>query len=75
MISLPTHVDQIHRLGFSPAEREMYDAAKARTADMLDDAISSGSTRRGLYLNALQWLNALRLICNHGVLETRRGQT
>lgn len=74
VVNLPRRFDQIHHLDFSSSEQEIYDAAKIRTADMLDDAIMSGSERRGLYLNALQWLNALRLICNHGVLESRRGQ-
>jgi SWI/SNF-related matrix-associated actin-dependent regulator of chromatin subfamily A3 len=75
VINLPKRVDQIHHLSFSPAEQDVYDAAKVRAADMLDNAILSGSTRSGLYLNALQLLNTLRLLCNHGVLELRRGQT
>jgi SWI/SNF-related matrix-associated actin-dependent regulator of chromatin subfamily A3 len=75
VINLPERVDQIHHLEFSAAEQEVYDAAKIRTAGMLDDAILGGSSQRGLYLNALQWLNTLRLICNHGVLESRRTQT
>lgn len=74
VINLPKRVDQIHHLDFSTAEQEVYDAAKTRTAGLLDDAILGGSSKKGLYLNALQWLNTLRLICNHGVLDSRRGQ-
>jgi SWI/SNF-related matrix-associated actin-dependent regulator of chromatin subfamily A3 len=74
VVNLPRRFDQIHHLDFSSSEQEIYDPAKIRRADMLYDAIMSGSERSGLYSNALQWLNALRLICNHGVLESRRGQ-
>lgn len=75
VIDLPKRIDLIRYLDFSSAEQEVYDAAKIRTREILDDAISSGTTQRGHYLNALQWLKTLRRICNHGVLESRRGQT
>ena len=72
IIALPSRIDKIHRLEFSVAERARYDSAKARTTRLLDNAIAVDYTKRGTYLNALQWLNALRLICNHGLLYSNR---
>ena len=71
-ISLPARKDEIHHLTFSPAESSFYTAAKARTVSLLENAIALDYTRRGVYLNALSWLNSLRLICNHGVFHSRR---
>ena len=74
-MNLPQRHDEIHHLDFNSLEAADYDAAKIRTANMLNDTIMSGSQHRGIYLNALKWLNTLRLICNHGVLESRRMRT
>jgi SNF2 family DNA or RNA helicase len=67
-INLPSRTDEIHRLTFTAAEQELYNSALTTTADMLDNAMSEDFTQKGLYLNALTWLNKLRLICNHGVV-------
>ena len=72
-IELPPRVDETRRLDFSAAESALYDSTKLRTARLLDVAIAKDFTQRGTYLNALQWLNTLRLICNHGVMHPRRG--
>ncbi len=72
VVDLPRRVDEVHHLDFSPAEHKIYEAAKSRTAQMLDHALSIDYTQRMTYLNALQWLNKLRLICNHGVLHSIR---
>ena len=72
VLSLPNRVNEIHRLDFSVAEKSIYDLAKARTDRLFDNAIALDYTKRGTYLNALQWLNALRLICNHGTMHSKR---
>jgi hypothetical protein len=49
----------------------MYNSARDQTASMLDNAICEDYTQRGMYLNALRWLNTLRYICNHGLVNTK----
>lgn len=71
VLDLPNRVDEIHRLDFNDAESKAYNAAKFRTASLLDTAIAADRTQGTTYLNALQWINALRLICNHGVIQSR----
>ncbi|RFU23988.1 hypothetical protein B7463_g12351, partial [Scytalidium lignicola] len=68
VIQLPSRVDEIHHLNFSPAEREKYEAAKAQSRALFEEAISSGH-QAGKTFNALCLLNILRLICNHGLLD------
>ena len=72
IIDLPKRSDEIHYLSFSAAENSIYETAKIRTSRLLDTAIATDYARRGTYINALQWLNALRLICNHGILHSKR---
>jgi hypothetical protein len=72
IIDLPNREDLIHNLEFSPEEQEFYDKAKEGTIRKLDDALSSNPLQPGQYLNALQWLNELRLICNHGLVHSKR---
>jgi len=72
IIDLPKREDLIHNLDFSPEEQEFYDKAKEGTIRKLDYALSSNSLQPGQYLNALQWLNELRLICNHGLVHSKR---
>lgn len=67
VVKLPSRIDEIHHLDFSPAEREKYDAAKTQSRVLLEEAISSGN-QGGKTFNALWLLNILRLICNHGLL-------
>ncbi|TVY84850.1 DNA repair protein RAD5A, partial [Lachnellula suecica] len=72
IINLPKRQDFIRNLKFSPEEQEMYDKAKEGTIKKLDLALSSNPLQPGQYLNALQWLNELRLLCNHGLAHARR---
>ncbi|CAG8975824.1 hypothetical protein HYALB_00009404 [Hymenoscyphus albidus] len=67
VVSLPNRVDEVHHLDFTAAERENYDAAKAQSRKLLDEAISSKKEGTKTF-NALSLLNNLRLICNHGLL-------
>jgi SWI/SNF-related matrix-associated actin-dependent regulator of chromatin subfamily A3 len=70
-IDLPRRTNIIHDLEFSSAERKVYNEAKDRTATLLDNAMSAEYAQRGVYLNALQWLNTLRLICSHGIIDSK----
>jgi SNF2 family DNA or RNA helicase len=74
IIDLPKREDEIHNLDFNPEEREYYETQKARTIQQFNDALSSSPPKPGQYLNALQWLNELRLICNHGISHSKRKQ-
>ncbi|TAQ86370.1 hypothetical protein B7494_g5289 [Chlorociboria aeruginascens] len=67
VVQLPSRIDKIHRLNFSPAEQEKYDTANTQSRVLLEEAISSGN-QGGKTFNALWLLNILRLICNHGLL-------
>ena len=71
-IKLPDRSDEIHHLEFTTNERRVYNEAKARTSSLLDGAIATRYAQKSAYLNALQWLNDLRLICNHGMLHANR---
>jgi SWI/SNF-related matrix-associated actin-dependent regulator of chromatin subfamily A3 len=75
VIDLPEREDLIRNLNFSPEEQKHYDRVKEGTIRKLDDALSSNPLKAGQYLNALQWLNELRLLCNHGLVEAQRGFT
>jgi SWI/SNF-related matrix-associated actin-dependent regulator of chromatin subfamily A3 len=68
ILDLPKREDLVVKLTFSPEEQEQYDRAKERTFRKFDDALSSNPLKSGQYLNALQWLNELRLLCNHGLV-------
>ncbi|KUJ09951.1 uncharacterized protein LY89DRAFT_675458 [Mollisia scopiformis] len=72
IIDLPKREDLIHNLKFSAEEQEYYDRAKEGTIRKLDAALSSNPLQPGQYLNALQWLNELRLLCNHGLVHSNR---
>ena len=73
-IKLPSRTDKIYRLEFSYNERRTYDIAKTKTTNLLNSAIAADYTYSGVYLNALSWLNDLRLICNHGASHSNRSR-
>ena len=66
VIQLPGRHDEIHFVSFSDDEKRSYDILKASTANVLDSAIENEKRDSRLYLNALQWINSLRLVCNLG---------
>jgi SNF2 family DNA or RNA helicase len=72
VINLPKREDQIRYLDFSPKEQEHYDRVKNSTIQMMDEALAHNPLAPSQYLNALQWLNELRLICNHGLTHSRK---
>lgn len=72
IIDLPARKDFIHHVDFLPEEAELYESAKSRTVQKLDEALAINPVAPGMYLNALEWLNELRLICNHGLMHLRK---
>ena len=64
-IELPNRKDEVHYLTFNTLERARYEELRGATIEKLDAAINA--SRSSSFLNALQWINQLRLICNHGV--------
>jgi SWI/SNF-related matrix-associated actin-dependent regulator of chromatin subfamily A3 len=71
VIDLPKRYDEVHHLDFSPAEDEIYQKIRTQTYQMFTNAITSKNLQKGVYINALQWLNQLRLFCNHGVMQSK----
>jgi hypothetical protein len=72
VIDLPARLDLKRDLDFSPLEQAFYNQAKEGTIRKIDEALSSTPLKQGQYLNALQWLNELRLLCNHGLAHSSR---
>ncbi|TVY84300.1 putative global transactivator, partial [Lachnellula suecica] len=70
IIDLPDRHDEVYRLQFSDEESKLYEKVKLQTAEMAADAISSNE--RGAWRNALSKLNELRLICNHGLMQSKK---
>lgn len=71
VVELPVRKDEIHRLEFGPAELHFYNEIKSRTIMQLNQSVSGGGSGPSLYLNILQWINELRIICNHGVVKRK----
>ncbi|EXJ84685.1 hypothetical protein A1O3_05355 [Capronia epimyces CBS 606.96] len=72
IIDLPHRKDMIKYVDLGPDEADLYESAKNRTVQKLDEALSVNPITPGVYLNALEWLNELRLICNHGLMHSKR---
>ena len=65
---LPRTDHNIH-LEFSPEERQEYEQVKRKTVYSLDNV---GKADGGVkFLNALKWVNELRLMCIHGTRKSR----
>ena len=71
VINLPDRTDETHYLEFNTSERQAYDDVKNQTVQWLQAVNATDLSKKGTYLNALQWLNSLRRICNHGLLHLK----
>lgn len=69
VITLPKREDHRRFLKFSPQEQEAYDVIKKKTIQCLEDALGSSRPLDG-YRNALEKINALRVICERGCLSS-----
>ncbi|KAK7413800.1 hypothetical protein QQX98_007293 [Neonectria punicea] len=68
-ISLPPRRDMQCPVDFSREERAFYDEIRQKAIVSIDDALQreSGQARAGVYVNVLQQIESLRLICNLGL--------
>ncbi|KAF2108636.1 SNF2 family N-terminal domain-containing protein [Lophiotrema nucula] len=76
-IKLPERHDFRCPVDFSDAERKLYDSVHQKVVTKLDDVLHEGSTlsTTGIYVNMLQQIESLRLICNLGVHYHSRHET
>ena len=68
-IALPARRDLLYPVDFNLNERQAYEAVRERAISNIDEALQSGSeaSKGGAYVNILQQIEALRLICNMGI--------
>ncbi|KAM6513597.1 hypothetical protein FALCPG4_015984 [Fusarium falciforme] len=69
-IALPERKDYHRLLFLSTQDQQVYDIAKKRAIECLQDALSSSKPQDG-YRNALEKINALRVICELGCLPPK----
>ncbi|KAK8031327.1 hypothetical protein PG990_001061 [Apiospora arundinis] len=74
-VMLPERTDLKMTLKLSAVELENYRAVQGQAVAQIDDLLTFTDTRRKSYMNALQKINDLRSICNHGVQVTQTGIT
>ncbi|KAK1728108.1 SNF2 family N-terminal domain-containing protein [Colletotrichum acutatum] len=67
-ITLPERRDHRRHLYLSPQEQRMYDAVKIKTIEFIDNALASPRSNDN-YSNALEKINALRLVCELGCFQ------
>ncbi|KAF6825208.1 WD domain-containing protein [Colletotrichum plurivorum] len=73
-IQLPTRQDLACYVEFQPDERELYNQVRNQTIARLDEALleSRQGTRPGSYITVLQQIEAMRMVCNLGLLFPSR---
>ncbi|KAJ4252936.1 hypothetical protein NW762_010842 [Fusarium torreyae] len=77
-VSLPPRRDLQCPVDFSLEERALYDKLRDQTIISIDEALrkDSDSSRSGAYVNVLQQIESLRLVCNLGLhYYTRHAKT
>jgi hypothetical protein len=72
VVRLPQLTEHICYVSFGPSERECYEMARKGVVDVIDSAMSAANGSGSSFITALQKINDLRFICNHGTLFTRR---
>lgn len=73
-INLPPRRDYRHKVEFSKAERALYNNFRHQTLRRIDDALLHDEevTKPGSYVNFLQQIESMRLICDLGLHYTTR---
>ncbi|KAH7092160.1 DNA repair protein rad5 [Paraphoma chrysanthemicola] len=66
-VQLPARTDLRFTLQLSLAEREHYSVVEANVARSIDEALHSATQSAKLFVNIIQQINELRLICDLGV--------
>jgi hypothetical protein len=67
ILDLPCRDDKLMRVPFSHEEKEHYRQIEQPVVDMLDHTTESGGHTHVPWMNAIQQINKLRLVCNLGV--------
>ncbi|KAK1514106.1 DNA repair protein rad5 [Colletotrichum costaricense] len=73
-ITLPERQDHRRHLYLSSQEQRMYDAVKIKTIEFIDNALASHRGKDS-YSNALEKINALRLVCELGCFQKPTSST
>lgn len=75
-INLPPRHDMRCPIDFSREERELYATIREQAITRIDEALQSKSetSRAGVYVNVLQQIESLRLVCNLGLHYHARHQ-
>lgn len=68
-IELPPRRDETTHLDFSDQELQYYQRVKSKTMLTINSVRDEAGGAR--FINALQWVNELRLICNHGTTNQK----
>ncbi|EKG09538.1 SNF2-related protein [Macrophomina phaseolina MS6] len=72
-IQLPTRQDLILYVDFSAEEHLRYKQVSCPVEQMLDDLVYQQSTGRRQFLNVIQRINVLRMVCNLGDTDSTHG--
>lgn len=68
-IELPPRRDGTTHLDFSEQEQQYYQYVKSKALHTINSVNNTSDSAR--FINALQWVNQLRLICNHGITNQK----
>ncbi|KAL5120620.1 hypothetical protein ACEQ8H_001368 [Pleosporales sp. CAS-2024a] len=73
-ITLPSRHDLRSPAEFTKAERTLYDNIRNQTMNKIEDALGHGTdlSQRSLYVNILQQIESMRLVCNLGLHYSTR---
>lgn len=75
IVSLPAKIEVIVPVLLDSQERHIYEQTRQGLVNIMDAAFRLDKGPNSYYLNALQRINDLRYVCNHGKLPQRRSQS
>ena len=71
VLDLMPRENLVQYLQFSSSERELYDNIKTRARDTFPELFGPQAVTKANYFNVLAWIDNLRKICNHGLINKR----
>lgn len=73
-VTIPARRDMQCPVDFTPVERRVYDEIRQQTITRIDEALLQDSdvSRSGVYVNVLQQIESLRMVCNLGLYYRTR---
>lgn len=75
IVQLPPRQDQALYVEFDHRERELYDQARTRVIARIDESLRIGTQVTSSFVSILQQIEAMRMICNLGLLYPSRHDT